>query len=279
MLGVLALPAVLLALAPFHGSSEPLPAPVRAQLKAEGVLAFRLPGRTGRPAAAHGLALGLRRTGAQRAAGRQRHRGRPARARLSQALRAALPDPPSAAGGHVRPDQRPAARQRRQRLVRLPGGRPVALHRGPRHRHLVDARLRTGRGRQPGRESLRRLRAEPRPRGQAVLRPLAPSPRDGDAANDRGLHSRSAGAGAAPGRATPRTTCTSQPTGTDRRAVGASAARPWGRSSPVATAGRLALGFAGRKAQRWPSVERISTASVVARPRAWHSYGPAEKGK
>ena len=36
MLGVLALPAVLLALAPFHGSSEPLPQPVRAQLKAEG---------------------------------------------------------------------------------------------------------------------------------------------------------------------------------------------------------------------------------------------------
>jgi hypothetical protein len=34
--GVLALPAVLLALAPFHASSVPLPAPVRAQLKAEG---------------------------------------------------------------------------------------------------------------------------------------------------------------------------------------------------------------------------------------------------
>ena len=31
-----ALPAVLLALAPFHASSEPLPAPVQAQLKAEG---------------------------------------------------------------------------------------------------------------------------------------------------------------------------------------------------------------------------------------------------
>ena len=36
MAGVFALPAVLLALAPFHASSAPLPAPVQAQLKAEG---------------------------------------------------------------------------------------------------------------------------------------------------------------------------------------------------------------------------------------------------
>ena len=36
MLGALALPAVLLALAPFQASSEPLPRPVQAQLKAEG---------------------------------------------------------------------------------------------------------------------------------------------------------------------------------------------------------------------------------------------------
>jgi hypothetical protein len=36
VLGVFALPAVLLALAPFHSSIEPLPQPVRAQLKAEG---------------------------------------------------------------------------------------------------------------------------------------------------------------------------------------------------------------------------------------------------
>jgi D-alanyl-D-alanine carboxypeptidase-like protein len=36
VLGVFALPAVLLALAPFHSSSQPLPQPVRAQLKAEG---------------------------------------------------------------------------------------------------------------------------------------------------------------------------------------------------------------------------------------------------
>ena len=36
MLGAFALPAVLLALAPFHASSEPLPRPVQAQLKAEG---------------------------------------------------------------------------------------------------------------------------------------------------------------------------------------------------------------------------------------------------
>jgi hypothetical protein len=34
--GVLALPAVLLALAPFHASVEPLPQPVQTQLKAEG---------------------------------------------------------------------------------------------------------------------------------------------------------------------------------------------------------------------------------------------------
>jgi hypothetical protein len=36
VLGVLALPAVLLTLAPFHSSIEPLPQPVRAQLKAGG---------------------------------------------------------------------------------------------------------------------------------------------------------------------------------------------------------------------------------------------------
>ena len=36
MLGFVALPAVLLALAPAHASSEPLPQPVRTQLRAEG---------------------------------------------------------------------------------------------------------------------------------------------------------------------------------------------------------------------------------------------------
>ena len=36
MLGVFALPAVLLGLAPFHSSHQPLPPPVQAQLKAEG---------------------------------------------------------------------------------------------------------------------------------------------------------------------------------------------------------------------------------------------------
>jgi hypothetical protein len=36
VLGVFALPAVFLALTPFHASNEPLPPPVRAQLKAEG---------------------------------------------------------------------------------------------------------------------------------------------------------------------------------------------------------------------------------------------------
>ena len=36
MSGVLALPAVLLALAPFHSSVQPLPQPVQKQLKAEG---------------------------------------------------------------------------------------------------------------------------------------------------------------------------------------------------------------------------------------------------
>ena len=36
MLGAFALPALLLALAPFHAASEPLPRPVQTQLKAEG---------------------------------------------------------------------------------------------------------------------------------------------------------------------------------------------------------------------------------------------------
>ena len=36
MLGAFAVPAALLALAPFHSSIEPLPRPVQAQLKAAG---------------------------------------------------------------------------------------------------------------------------------------------------------------------------------------------------------------------------------------------------
>ena len=36
MLGVLALPAVLLTIAPYHSSVQPLPQPVQAQIKAEG---------------------------------------------------------------------------------------------------------------------------------------------------------------------------------------------------------------------------------------------------
>lgn len=36
MLGFVALPAVLIALAPFHATSEPLPRPVRTELRAEG---------------------------------------------------------------------------------------------------------------------------------------------------------------------------------------------------------------------------------------------------
>jgi hypothetical protein len=51
MLGAFALPAVLLALAPFHASSEPLPRPVQSQLKAEGFW------RSGCPVALSGLRL------------------------------------------------------------------------------------------------------------------------------------------------------------------------------------------------------------------------------
>ena len=81
---------------------------------------------------------------------------------------------------------------------------------------------------------------------------------------------RSAGAGAEPGRATRRTTCTSPPTGTDRRAVGTIRSPPLGAIVPVAT-GRGSRWSTGRKAQRWPSVARMRIASVVASPRAWHS--------
>ena len=51
MLGAFALPAVLLALAPFHASSEPLPRPVQTQLKAEGFW------RSGCPVGLSGLRL------------------------------------------------------------------------------------------------------------------------------------------------------------------------------------------------------------------------------
>ena len=117
----------------------------------------------------------------------------------------------------------------RQRLVRLPPGGAVAVHRRPRHGHVVDARLRAGRRRQPGREPLRRLRPEPRPRGQAVLRPLTASPWDGRRHGRSAPSGRSAGAGAAPGPAARRTTCTSRPPATDRvyRRASASTAETW----------------------------------------------------
>jgi hypothetical protein len=51
VLGAFALPAVLLALAPFHAASEPLPRPVQTQLKAEGFW------RSGCPVGLSGLRL------------------------------------------------------------------------------------------------------------------------------------------------------------------------------------------------------------------------------
>ena len=212
-------PAVLLALAPFHASSAPLPAPVQAQLKAGGFWHAGLPGglRT--------CACSRSRTGASTG---ESHTGqlvvnaraaRPLEAGVRQALRAALPDPSHALADVYGPTSRPPARRRRHGVVRVPAGGPVAVHRRQRHRHLVDARLRAGRRPQPGREPLRRLRPEPRPRGEAVPRPLTAPPRDGDAARDRGVPARSAGAGAAPGPATRRTTCTSPPPGTEQAPI------------------------------------------------------------
>ena len=58
-------------------------------------------------------------------------------------------------------------------------GGPVAVHGRARHRLLVDARLRAGGRSQPGREPLRRMRPEPRPRRRSVPRPLAAPARDG----------------------------------------------------------------------------------------------------
>ena len=101
--------------------------------------------------------------------------------------------------------------------VRVPAGRPVAVHGRNRHRHLVDARLRRGDRPEPGREPVRRLRHDARPRRPEVPQPLAPSPRDGHARRRSAPSGRSAGAGAAPGRARRRTTCTSRRPVTDSR--------------------------------------------------------------
>ena len=157
----------MLAFAPFHASSQALPAPVQTQLKAEGFW------RAGCPVGLSDLRLltvsqwgfdGRAQTGQlvvnARAAGPLKRVFRKLYALHFPIRHLQLAD-------MYGPTPRPSARRRRQRLVRVPPGGAVAVHRRPRHGHLVDARLRPGGRHQPGREPLRRLRAEPRPLGQA----------------------------------------------------------------------------------------------------------------
>ena len=68
---------------------------------------------------------------------------------------------------------------------------------------------------QPAREPVRRVRDDARPVDPAVHGPLAASSGHGDAGGRRAPSARSAGAGAAPGPARRRTTCTSPTTATE----------------------------------------------------------------
>ena len=132
---------------------------------------------------------------------------------LLEAVRDALPDPPHAARRHVR--RAVSRRRRRQRELRVPAGRAVAVQRRQRHGHLVEPRLRPRARHQPDREPVRRLRHDAQQEGALVPRSLARPARHGHAGGRSPRSPRSAGAGAARGRARRRTTCTSRTTGTE----------------------------------------------------------------
>ena len=209
MAKLLALIAVLASPTGFHSSAKPLPAPVKAQLKSGGFW------HKGCPVGLSGLRL---LTVSHRGWDGRTHTGQlivnaraaqPLRRMFRQLYRLRFPIRHMRIADFYGPKQRPPEGRRRDRLVRVPPGRGVAVHRRRGHRHVVAARLRPGGRRQPGREPLRRLRAEPRPDAEEVPRPLAPPEGDGDPARQSGVRARSAGAGAARGPATRRTTCTS----------------------------------------------------------------------
>ena len=184
---VLALPAILLALTPFHSSAKPLPPPVQQQLKAGGFWHKGCPvplsglrlltvshrgfdGRThsgqlivnaraARPLARvfrklHGLHFPIRHMQLADFYGPRRGRPRDGDVTASFECRQAVPSP-------------------------CTGGKGTGT--------LVAARLRPRGRRQPAREPVRRMRAEPRPDGAALPRPLAPPRGDGDPAGGRGV--------------------------------------------------------------------------------------------
>ena len=124
-------------------------------------------------------------------AGRQRGGGRAgAHRRCSRRLYAhALPDPSHGALGHLRAGTGPSGGRRRDRLVRVPPGIGITLHRYREHGHrqLVGARIRRGDRPQPGRQPLRRLRDDPRREGAVVPRSSADATRNGHAGRRRGV--------------------------------------------------------------------------------------------
>ena len=143
-----ALPAVLLALTPFHSSAKPLPAPVKTELKQGGFW------HKGCPVGLGGLRLlTVQHWGWD---GRAHSGQLIVNARAAQPLRRVFR---SLYGLHfpIRHMQlddfygpKRGRARRRDRVVRMPAGGAVAVHRGQGHRHLVAARLRPRGRRQPG---------------------------------------------------------------------------------------------------------------------------------
>ena len=226
----------------------------RARL-CEGV-ALRVPGLALRVAARDRALPRFRRRRAHGRDRRQRGPGRTGRPGAEAPVRDALPDPPYVLLRHLRACRRTPARRRCHRVVRMSAGGRLSVQRLGEHRKrpLVGARLRRGDRPQPGREPLRRLRYDARQDGPVVPRPLTRPARHGDARRSCRSSSTPAGAGAAPGRGRPRTTCTSRSPGTDARqlsafAPGACTSTGAARGGPSAGARRSRRARAAREAR------------------------------
>ena len=181
-------------------------------------LARRLPRRPHGAARPDSPALGVRRARPYGSAGRQQAGGRTAGPRVRQLYALHFPIRHLQLADAYGPSSRspPTMTQRRRSSAGRPCRRRVP---GQRHRHLVKPRLRA-RGRpQPCREPLRRLRDVARPKRLAYV-DRSRIRRGWSPRQWWRRFARSAGAGAARGRAPRRTTCTSPGTGTRPQRAG-----------------------------------------------------------